>query len=106
MAAPTRALSQAHQQILVTLRRGPARWRDLHRAIRPKNDPTLAEYLHRLVRDKLIIRHMISAGPPARVEYSLSQLGREIADHAVVLLEWNERDARAASQVEGARSAA
>ena len=106
MKTPATALDQISQKILVHLRRGALRWRDLHALIRPTNDPQLAGYLHRLASAGLILRRMEHAGPPARVFYDLSSTGRELANHAMVLMEWSERDARAASQVEGARSAA
>jgi DNA-binding HxlR family transcriptional regulator len=106
MAAPTRALfNETHQRILVHLRRGPLRWRDLHALTRPRNDPALAANLHKLVRDGLILPTMEHAGPPARVSYTLTKLGRELADRAATLIEWVEKNIEHVERSRGAAMA-
>ena len=77
-----------HHKILYHLRRGPLRWSELHRAVEPANDPALASYLKKLSRDGLIERRIVSLGPPAHIEYLLTDMGRGLADAGVGLNEW------------------
>ncbi|WP_370350465.1 winged helix-turn-helix transcriptional regulator [Catenulispora sp. EB89] len=90
--------------VLVALRPGPRRRRELRTAIGGLSDKVLTEALHRLLASGLIDRRAHAEAPP-RVEYGLTALGRSLVDgpmealgrwtveHAAELLEAQERAA-------------
>ena len=94
--------------VLVALRPGPRRRRELRAVIGGLSDKVLTEALHRLLANGLIDRRAHAEAPP-RVEYGLTALGRSLVDgpmealgrwtveHGAELLEAQESAARAAS---------
>ena len=69
---------------------GPARFNELLAAVPGLSDRLLTERLKELEREKLV-RREVDPGPPVRVEYSLTQAGRELEGALSALGEWAER---------------
>ncbi|WP_345494521.1 winged helix-turn-helix transcriptional regulator [Nocardia callitridis] len=65
---------------LVALRDGPYRFSALRRRVDGISERMLAQTLHALERDGMVHREVHETIPP-RVEYTLTDLGAEIADH-------------------------
>ncbi|MFF2847941.1 winged helix-turn-helix transcriptional regulator [Streptomyces sp. NPDC058001] len=65
--------------VLVALRSGPHRRRELRVAIGGISDKVLTDALHRLLAGGLISRHAYAEAPP-RVEYDLTGLGQSLVD--------------------------
>jgi DNA-binding HxlR family transcriptional regulator len=65
--------------VLLALRTGPRRRRELRAAIGGVSDKVLTEALHRLLANGLIERRAHAEAPP-RVEYGLTALGRSLVD--------------------------
>ncbi|MEY9911180.1 DNA-binding HxlR family transcriptional regulator [Catenulispora sp. MAP12-49] len=94
--------------VLVALRPGSRRRRELRTVIGGLSDKVLTEALHRLLANGLIDGHAHPEAPP-RVEYGLTALGRSLVDdpmealgrwtveHGAELLEAQENAARAVS---------
>lgn len=92
--------------VLLALRLGPRRRRELRAAIGGISDKVLTEALQRLLDSGLIARHSYAEAPP-RVDYELTSLGESfvrgplqalgdwIGDHAQELLDAQERAAAA-----------
>lgn len=88
--------------VLLALRTGSHRRRELRAAIGGVSDKVLTEALHRLLGNGLIERRAHAEAPP-RVEYGLTALGRSLVDgpmealgrwtveHGAELLEAQER---------------
>jgi DNA-binding HxlR family transcriptional regulator len=70
------------------LRNGPLRFNALDRAVDAPNPPMLSTHLKKMRRDGLVERHVIELGPPARVEYSLTPLGADLARPASAMVTW------------------
>ncbi|MFB9321386.1 winged helix-turn-helix transcriptional regulator [Cryptosporangium minutisporangium] len=71
---------------LVALREGAYRFNALRRRVDGVSEKMLAQTLQTLERDGLVRREVL-ATIPARVEYTLTPLGAEIADQLFVLVE-------------------
>ncbi|MFD4353947.1 winged helix-turn-helix transcriptional regulator [Nocardia sp. NPDC058518] len=83
---------------LVALRDGPVRFSALRRRVDGVSERMLSQTLQALERDGMVHREVLEAIPP-RVEYTLTELGAEVADHLrslIVVLESNMDAVRAA----------
>ena len=60
-----------------------------------------SRHLKKLMRDGIIERRVLTFGPPARTEYSLSVLGRDLSAPASAMLQWIERNT---DQIQAARA--
>jgi DNA-binding HxlR family transcriptional regulator len=76
-------------RIAHALRNGPLRF---CRAVNSPNPPMLTTHLKKMARDGLVDRVVIELGPPANVEYRLTQLGQELAKPASALVTWVDRN--------------
>ncbi|UFU06921.1 winged helix-turn-helix transcriptional regulator [Ruania halotolerans] len=89
---PTRALldhvtSKWGVLVLVALSSRSLRWGELRRAVDGVSEKMLAQTLRTLEQDGLVLREAQPTIPP-RVDYSLTDPGRELAGHLVPLLRW------------------
>ncbi len=85
---------------LVALRDGPVRFSALRRRVDGVSERMLSQTLQALERDGMVHREVLEAIPP-RVEYTLTSLGAEVADHLrslIVVLESNMDTVRAAQE--------
>ncbi|MFD4457267.1 winged helix-turn-helix transcriptional regulator [Nocardia sp. NPDC058480] len=83
---------------MVALRDGPVRFSALRRRVDGVSERMLSQTLQALERDGMVHREVLEAIPP-RVEYTLTALGTEVADHLrslIVVLESNMDTVRAA----------
>jgi DNA-binding HxlR family transcriptional regulator len=69
--------------------RGPLRPSQLRRTIGTVSEKVLAEQLRELETDRLVSRHDFQTIPP-HVEYALTPLGCELAEHLGRLAEWSQ----------------
>ena len=76
--------------ILVVLLDGPLRFSEIAQAIPQLSDRLLSERMKELEARGIVNRTVIS-GPPLRVEYSLSQMGRELEPALSELERWANR---------------
>lgn len=79
--------------ILGALRSGTLRFAELQRVVDGVSEKMLAQTLRALERDGLIARKSYPVVPP-HVEYSLTPLGRECAEHVWALADWIEAHLR------------
>lgn len=77
--------------VLVALSAGTLRFAELRRRVNGVSERMLAESLRQLVRYSLVDRRSLAVVPP-HVEYSLTPLGREAADHLARLTDWIENN--------------
>jgi DNA-binding HxlR family transcriptional regulator len=85
--------------VLVALSEGTMRWSEIRRRLQGVTEKMLAQTLHALEADGLVLREAHPVIPP-RVDYSLSSRGREAAALLLPLVEWvtvNTPDASQAS---------
>ncbi len=80
--------------VLLALSDGTARWGQLRRTVDGISEKMLASTLRTLEHDGLVVRTSYPEVPP-RVEYALSDLGRELMDRMLPLMEWIAGNARA-----------
>lgn len=74
--------------VLLALAEGvPLRWSELRRRAEGVSEKMLAQTLRTLQSDGLVDRHAQPVVPP-HVEYSLTPMGRELADRLVPLMDW------------------
>ena len=73
--------------VLFFLRDGPKRYGELKRLVRDVSDKVLIQQLKDLEADRVLIRTDYKQIPP-RVDYSLSPLGRSLAEAIVPLCTW------------------
>jgi DNA-binding HxlR family transcriptional regulator len=73
--------------VLVALSRGTMRWGELRRQLRGVTDKMLAQTLRTLEADRLVLRKAHPEVPP-RVEYSLTESGRELSERMLPLVDW------------------
>src|ERR1700691_2828787 len=85
--------SQFTLRIVRALRNGALRFNMLERAAKAPNPMRLSRHVKKLIRDGLVERHVITLGPPAVTEYSLTPLGADLAKPAAELIGWVERNA-------------
>lgn len=76
--------------ILALLLRGTARFNQIRRAIDGISQKMLTQALRKLERDGLVSRKIIPT-VPVTVEYSITPLGRTLADTVDALRVWAER---------------
>lgn len=81
--------SQWGTLILIALRNGTLRFSELRRKIGGVSEKMLAQSLTALVQDGFVLRVSYPVVPPF-VEYSLTPMGKEIAEHVVTLADWIE----------------
>ncbi|MBF6333855.1 winged helix-turn-helix transcriptional regulator [Nocardia transvalensis] len=70
---------------LVALREGPYRFSALRRRVEGVSERMLSQTLQSLERDGMIHREVVQAIPP-RVEYTLTDLGAQVAEHLEALI--------------------
>jgi DNA-binding HxlR family transcriptional regulator len=73
--------------ILYFLLLGPKRYGELKRAVRDVSDKVLIQHLKELEADGVLTRTDYKEVPP-RVDYSLTPLGRSLAEALVPLCDW------------------
>ncbi|GAA1814211.1 helix-turn-helix domain-containing protein [Agromyces neolithicus] len=78
--------------VLLALTDGTHRWGELRREVEGISEKMLASTLRTLESDGLVARTSYPEVPP-RVEYSLTDLGRELMQHMLPLVEWVARNA-------------
>src|SRR5437764_11475328 len=76
--------------ILRVLMDGPLRFSEIAQAVPELSDRLLSERMKELERRGIVERTVIP-GPPLRVEYSLSQMGRELEPALSELQRWAKR---------------
>lgn len=76
--------------IVQILMGGPARFAELRAAIPNISDRMLSERLHELEQEGIVLRAVIP-DTPVRVEYALSQKGRELQASLEAVSRWAER---------------
>jgi DNA-binding HxlR family transcriptional regulator len=85
----TRALNnQMCLRIARELRRGSLGFNAIERAVKARLAPELSSRLKAMIRDGLITREVLSLGPPASTRYSLTALGRQLAEPATTLIDF------------------
>jgi DNA-binding HxlR family transcriptional regulator len=72
---------------LLVLRKRSYRFSELRRHIGGVSEKMLAQALRALEEDGFVLRHDFGEVPP-RVEYSLTPMGRELAQHVAALGRW------------------
>jgi DNA-binding HxlR family transcriptional regulator len=82
--------------ILQLLMGGPARFAELREAIPNISDRMLSERLRELEQEGLVSRHVLP-DPPVRVEYDLTEKGKELHASLAAIGKWAERWIPAAS---------
>jgi len=75
--------------ILVILLGGTHRFSQLRREVGGVSEKMLAQTLDALAGDGFVLRHDYGEIPP-RVDYSLTTMGREVAERLEVLVDWIE----------------
>ncbi|MFI6031543.1 winged helix-turn-helix transcriptional regulator [Amycolatopsis magusensis] len=73
--------------IVGTLGGGPLRFTEIGRRVQGISQKMLTQTLRALVRDGILERRMYAEIPP-RVEYELTDLGRDLAEPLSMLAEW------------------
>ncbi len=73
--------------VLVALADRTMRWGELRRAVEGVSEKMLAQTLQTLERDGLVHRRALPVIPP-HVEYSLSELGVDLVERLLPLMEW------------------
>lgn len=76
--------------VLIALLERPYRFSELRRAIGSVSEKMLAQTLQTLERDGLVHRDAKPVIPP-RVDYSLTELGREAAGQVRALADWTQQ---------------
>src|SRR3984893_10012925 len=69
---------------------GPLRFSEVAQSVPELSDRLLSERMKELERRGIVERTVIP-GPPLRVEYSLSRMGRELAPALAELQQWGSR---------------
>jgi DNA-binding HxlR family transcriptional regulator len=75
--------------VLVMLLEKTHRFSELRKRVGGVSEKMLSQTLHLLEEDGFVLREAFAVVPP-RVEYSLTPLGREVAEHLEVLTDWIE----------------
>jgi DNA-binding HxlR family transcriptional regulator len=74
---------------LISLRQGTHRFSELRRKIGGVSEKMLAQSLQSLAKDGFVLRVSHPVVPPF-VEYSLTPMGEEVAEHVATLADWIE----------------
>jgi DNA-binding HxlR family transcriptional regulator len=98
-ACPTRTVldhvtSKWGVLVLLALSADTLRWGELRRVVQGISEKMLAQTLRTLERDGLVVRVAYPEIPP-RVEYSLSERGRDLNSHLLPLMGWIDDNATA-----------
>ena len=75
--------------ILIALRSGTHRFSEMRRKMGGVSEKMLAQSLRALVHDGFVLRVSYPVMPPF-VEYSLTPMGEEVAEHVATLADWIE----------------
>src|ERR1700710_1171466 len=75
--------------VLVMLLEKTHRFSELRKRVGGVSEKMLSQTLHLLEEDGFVLREAFAVVPP-RVEYSLTPLGHEVAEHLEVLTDWIE----------------
>lgn len=91
-ACPTRTVldhvtSKWGVLVLVALSQGTYRWAELRRTVQGVSEKMLASTLRTLQDDGFVLRTAYPEVPP-RVEYALTDRGRELAERMLPLMDW------------------
>ena len=73
--------------VLVALSQSDLRWGELRRTVQGISEKMLAQTLRTLERDGFVLRTAQPTIPP-RVDYSLTDRGRELTTHLLPLMAW------------------
>jgi DNA-binding HxlR family transcriptional regulator len=73
--------------VLLALEQGGLRWGELRREIEGISEKMLASTLKTFEADGIVLRESQGTIPP-RVDYSLTERGREIAERLLPLMDW------------------
>lgn len=73
--------------VLVALSTSSLRWGELRRTVQGISEKMLAQTLRTLERDGFVLRSPQPTIPP-RVDYSLTDRGRELTQHLLPLMSW------------------
>jgi DNA-binding HxlR family transcriptional regulator len=73
--------------VLLALSQGTYRWAELRRTVQGVSEKMLASTLRTLQQDGLVTRTAFPEMPP-RVEYALTDRGRELAERMLPLMDW------------------
>lgn len=73
--------------LLIALSEGEQRWSDLRRRAEGISEKMLAQTLRTLEKDGFVLRTAQPTVPP-RVDYSLTERGRDVTTHLLPLMEW------------------
>ncbi|MCP3799208.1 helix-turn-helix transcriptional regulator [Allokutzneria sp. A3M-2-11 16] len=76
--------------IIVAAARGPVRFTELERTVNGISRRMLTLTLRKLERDGLLVRTVYPTVPP-KVEYSLTDIARELHESLSLLVDWAER---------------
>lgn len=76
--------------ILCVLMDGPLRFSEVAQAVPELSDRLLSERMKEL-EARGIVRRTVHAGPPVRVEYGLSEMGRELGPALAEIQQWARR---------------
>jgi DNA-binding HxlR family transcriptional regulator len=87
--------------VLVALLAGTHRFSDLRRRVGGVSEKMLAQTLQWLEGDAFVLRKAYPVVPP-HVEYSLTPMGREVAEQVQGLADWIERNLPAIMQAQSA----
>lgn len=77
--------------VLVTLYTGTKRFGELRREIEGISERMLTQTLQNLEQDGMVYRHDFDSMPP-HVEYSLTNFGKQAAEHLNTLVDWLEEN--------------
>ena len=91
--------------VLVALLEGTLRFSELRRKVDGVSEKMLAQTLQALESDGFLVREVFPVIPP-RVDYSLTPLGREVAQHVERLANWIEDNMPRVSKARVAHAAA
>ena len=80
--------------VIIALSQQGLRWGELRRTIEGISEKMLASTLRTLETDGLVLREAQATIPP-RVDYSLTDRGRELADRMLPLMDWIAENAAA-----------
>src|SRR5580700_8940663 len=83
--------------VLVALSNGTMRWGEIRRWVKGITEKMLAQTLRTLEADGLVLREVYPVVPP-RVDYSLTERGRELAALLLPLVDWAVANAVAAQE--------
>jgi DNA-binding HxlR family transcriptional regulator len=73
--------------VIVALEQDSLRWGELRRTVQGISEKMLASTLRTLEKDGFVHREAQATIPP-RVDYSLTPLGRELAERMLPLMDW------------------